>query len=113
MAESATIKIDGNALQSEIAKKGVTLAYASTELGYTKNYFSNCIARNQIARPAAIALENVFKIPLEAYRMKMDPVAEPAPSYTREMKFGIDYGLLGDIIRKNVYEAVYQAWKDQ
>ena len=106
---SSTIRIDGNALQSEIAKIGVTLTYASCELGYSKNYFTNVIARNQIARPAAVALENVFKIPLESYRMKMDPAAESAPPYNREPKFGIDYAILAKIIRQSVYDAVKQA----
>lgn len=97
------MEIDHAKLEHAITSRGLTLAYASTELGYHDNYLSQCKSRGTIGKAAAIGLTNRFGIPCEEYK-KQDPVPEPEIVKVLESggkdpdADGIDYGKLANVL---------------
>ena len=110
MSTKNSIEIDGNALQAEVSKVGVTLAYASEALGYSKNYLSNVINKGVITKQMAVSIDSMFKIPLETYQLKQVTSTERIQEQTPKL-YGIDYGLLAKVIRQSVYDAMTEALK--
>ena len=65
MREHSFVVIDGNKLNAEIIKRGLTKEKMSFELGYSKTFVNHLIAE-QKARPVVIdALDRLFGIKLE------------------------------------------------
>ena len=100
-----------------LAKKGVTPAEASRELGFCDWYLSNSAGRGYLTMPGVKGLERVYGINREEY--EVSPVEEITPTndellkpFNGEADPVIDYYKLGNVIFEAVYQAVKTAWAE-
>lgn len=102
------IEIDGQALKKAILKRGLHTSTVSKELGCSKCYLDQHIKNNYTLKTTAIALEQLYRIPLSEYEVvKVDESAKEA-----EEAKAIEKEDLKNLIFQSVYKAVYMALED-
>lgn len=102
------IEIDGQKLKKAILKRGLHVSVVSMELGFSKCYLDQHIKGNYTLKTTAIALEQLYRIPLSEYEVvKVDESVKAA-----EEAKAIEMEELKNIIFQSVYKAVYMALED-
>ena len=102
------IEIDGQKLKKAILKRGLHTSVVSKELGCSKCYLDQHIKNNYTLKTTAIALEQLYRIPLSEYEVvKVDEAAKEA-----EEAKALEMEELKNIIFQSVYKAVYMALED-
>ena len=75
--ECEKIAINGDKLEYEFHKRGMTKAMAGKRLGYSDQYFANVSKRGWITRPAMEMLKSIYNIDIEDIGIPAD-VEAPA-----------------------------------
>ena len=75
--KKSLIDISGVKLEAAIRSRGMTLSYASLELGYSDNFLAQCKSRNKMNKVAVNGLQSRFGIPFEEYKYEPEPEPEP------------------------------------
>lgn len=112
MKTNSMVAINGNKLQNAIESRGMTMSYASEQLGYNRMFFTNCKCRGAMNRSAIISLQNRFGIPLDDYKIEEKPeiikaIEEPVKEVVEQKVEQIDYERLWKVI----YTASFEAFK--
>ena len=102
------IEIDGQKLKNAILKRGLHTSVVSKELGCSKCYLDQHIKNNYTLKTTAIALEQLYRIPLSEYEVvKVDESVKAA-----EEAKAIEKEDLKNLIFQATYKAVYMALED-
>lgn len=109
-----TIPIDVEALRGEFAKRGLTLAGASRDMGHCDSYINAKMSLGSVNANDAKMLELLFHIPQSAYEVveqteeiPEEPEAESVVASSVEL----DYDKLYQTIYSAVFAAVKEAFK--
>lgn len=102
MSRARTYPIDGNKLKNLILTTGITLAEASEQLGYSKDYIANCVRQNMMTRQAISLIGLMLNIPEELYVPKeAEPETIPEGiAFTTEDYLAKIMRLLEEILQK-------------
>lgn len=102
MSRARTYPIDGNKLKNLILTTGITLAEASEQLGYSKDYIANCVRQNMMTRQAISLIGLMLNIPEELYvPKKAEPETIPEGiAFTTEDYLAKIMRLLEEILQK-------------
>ena len=74
--KTVLLDISGIKLEAAVKSRGMTLSYASLELGYSDNFLTQCKSRNKMNKVAVVGLQNRFGIPFEEYKYEPEPEPE-------------------------------------
>lgn len=119
MSEMKKITISKEKLYEALAKRNLTSAEVSRELGFSDWYLCNCAGRGYLTMPGVKGLERVFGIirqeyevyPEEEVTLMNDEVPKSFDG-DGEADLVIDYEKLGKVIFEAVYQAVKKAWAE-
>ena len=119
MSKKTLIEIDGLKLENAVLSRGITMRFASQELGYSDWFLSNCKSRNTINKAAATGLSNRFGIQLDEYKKTEPEILKVMEEAEKEEQpeavlesIAFDFEKLGEIIYTAVYEAVKKVWAE-
>ena len=117
MSQMKKIMISKEKLYEALAKRNLTSAEASRELGFSDWFLSNCAGRGYLTMPGVKGLEMLYGIIREEY--EVCPEEEVTLTNDEVPKFFdgeadpvIDYEKLGNVIFEAVYQAVKTAWAE-
>ena len=117
----AQIAIDGEKLRQALFEKGVKPSKASTEIGFTENYWGKAMRRGCCSEIAAKALFAAYGIRLDEYAAQDDVMEaapeevkpEPTPCQTELTLDATEPANLREVIREAVLDAVVQIMADK
>lgn len=67
MSRAKMVAINGEKLKAHILTTGTTLAEASEQLGYSRDYLTNCVRQNMMTRQGISLIGLMLNIPEELY----------------------------------------------
>lgn len=87
MSRAKMVAINGEKLKAHILTTGTTLAEASEQLGYSRDYLTNCVRQNMMTRQGISLIGLMLNIPEELYVPKEaepESIPEDQPFTTEE-----------------------------
>lgn len=110
---TTTIKIDGKKLEKELAKRHLTKAGTSKELGYTTAWMGGVIRNGVIAKSGMMLLEQKYHIKYDDIKVEETPPIVKALEEIKEEKPPIDYEMLMHTIKRSVPAIDYAKLGDE
>lgn len=78
MSRAKMVAINGEKLKAHILTTGKTLADASEEMGYNRDYLNGCVRENKMSKQCIALIGLTFSIPQDLFVVK-EEVPEPEP----------------------------------